>query len=588
MIQWREKEQVSGVKKPKMSLKMGLMATIVVCWLLPIAIVVTLAGVLLTSSYTRSVRQGLDASANNGLGLVRMQLEDAVSDSKAVSYDGVVRAAYTAWLQSGDSAVLYGAVNDYLSQNFTREELYKAVFITFWDADADAYVLSQGATNYSLLRQCQTSARQIVEQMADADTDIRMLFLDGQLYMARNLLDSTFTPYASVVMMMDLSDLLRPLDAVSRISDISYVIDGQPFRLAEDGSVTLLEAEPEGDVRYEVEAEGHQAAFSAVLEPADLWRDMPWLQGTIAGAALLVLPLLVLMIVLFTRHVTRPVETLAQANRLVQSGQRGYEIVQTPPNAEFASLYGHFNDMSAELKRQFERLYLEQQATQRAQIKALQSQINPHFLNNTLETINWEARMAGSERVSAMIEALSTMLNAALDRDGRTQIPFSEEMGYVDAYLYIIHERLGDGFRVRKQIDAAVLDQLIPRLILQPIVENAVEHDITARRGGQLCVRAFRRDGRMVLEVEHDGTMTAEDQENIRKLLGGPGPDGPGGPVGLRNVHQRLKLIYGEAGLLTVTETAPGTILARVEFPVTPAEGEKPILNKKGQEKTSL
>ena len=87
-------------------------------------------------------------------------------------------------------------------------------------------------------------------------------------------------------------------------------------------------------------------------------------------------------------------------------------------------------------------------AAQRAQIKALQSQINPHFLNNTLEIINWEARIEGNDRVSAMIEALSTMLNAALDRDGRTQIPLKEELGYVEAYLYIIRERLGEGFHV--------------------------------------------------------------------------------------------------------------------------------------------
>lgn len=561
------------MKKPRMSLKMGLMAMILICWLLPIVIVVTLAGVLLSSNYTRSVRQGLDASAENALRLVQMQMEDAVADSKAVSYDGVVKAAYTASLQTGDSAALYGEVSSYLSQNFTREALYKAVFITFWDADADAYVLSRGATSYALLSRCQRAAPELVERMADADTDIRIYILDRQLYMARNLLDSAFVPYATVVMQFDADELFRPLGTVSRVSGICCCIDGQWFTLSENG-VQLTEQDGEQpDVYYEVQAEGHQIAFSAQLERGDLWRDMPWLPGIVAMAAVLVLPLLVAMIVLFSRHVTRPMETLVQANQRVQSGQRGYEITQTPPNREFARLYGHFNDMSAELKRQFERLYLEQQATQRAQIKALQSQINPHFLNNTLETINWEARMAGDERISAMIEALSTMLNAALDRDGRTQIPFSEEMGYVDAYLYIIQERLGDGFRVRKEIDPDVTDTLIPRLILQPIVENAVEHDITPRRGGQLCVRAFRRDGLMVMEVEHDGVMTEADQENIRRLLSEPVPASAAGQVGLGNVHQRLKLIYGEAGTLTVGESAPGTVLARLTFPVGGEKG---------------
>lgn len=217
------------------------------------------------------------------------------------------------------------------------------------------------------------------------------------------------------------------------------------------------------------------------------------------------------------------------------------------------------------MKNQFDRSYLEQQATQRAQIKALESQINPHFLNNTLEIINWEARLAENERVSAMIEALSTMLKAALDRDGRNKIPLTEELGYVDAYLYIIHERLGDKFKVYKEIDEGILRQLIPRLILQPLVENAVEHDISARHGGALTVRAYRREEKMVLEVEHDGSMTPEDRENIRRLLSDSADCES--QVGLRNVSRRLRLLYAEEGSLTVEEIRPGTILARVSFP---------------------
>ena len=312
-------------------------------------------------------------------------------------------------------------------------------------------------------------------------------------------------------------------------------------------------------------------SFTAQLEEYDLWGENPWLSRAAFAVALMVLPMLIVVIVLFQHHLSRPIETLAKANLLVQSGQRGYQIAQNPPNAEFEKLYSHFNAMSAEMKSQFDRSYQEQQAAQRAQIKALQSQINPHFLNNTLEIINWEARLEGNDRVSAMIEALSTMLNAALDRDGRTQITLKEELGYVEAYLYIIRERLGEGFHTHQEIDQSLLEKSIPRLILQPIVENAVEHDMTARRGGSLWVRAYRRENQIFLEVEHDGRMTQADRESIRLLLSGS-PEG-GGQVGLRNVHQRLRLIYGGDGKLTVEETDHGTILARICFPVMEREG---------------
>lgn len=558
------------MQKKKTSLRMGLLTVIVICWLVPLIIVVALAGLLLENSYQASAQQEIEASAENALQQVQMQLEGAISDSKAVSYDGIIRSTYRSFLQNGDSAALYRSVNDYLMQNFSREEQYKVVFISFWEdsVDADAYLLSSGTTGYELLRQCQSNTPQILEEMADADTNIRFLTLDGQLYMARNLLDSSFHPYASVVMMLDSEMIFRPLEGISRVRDMLLYLDECSFRIDEQGELKTAAQEERADsqVCYKTEADGHVFSFTANLIAYDLWAENPWMYWAIAGVALMVIPLMGITIWLFSHHVTRPIETLAGANLLVQSGKRGYEITQNPPNAEFAKLYDHFNAMSTELHNQFEQSYLEQQASQRAQIKALQSQINPHFLNNTLEIINWEARIAENERVCAMIEALSTMLDAALDRDGRTQIPLKEELGYVDAYLYIIRERLGEGFHVYKDIDNAILEQKIPRLILQPIVENAVEHDITRRRGGNLWVRVYCRENCMILDVEHDGTMTDADRENIRRLLEETAAEG--GRVGLKNVNQRLKLLYGHRGSLSVGETENGTILARVSFPM--------------------
>lgn len=555
--------------RPRMSLKVGLMTTIVICWLVPILIVVAMAAVLLGSSYQQSVQQKINAAAENAIGQVQMRLQDAVDDSKMVSYDGVVRSSYREYLQEGHGVQLYRAANDYLNQRFSRDEKYKAVFISFWDDRiAQPYVLGSDAAGYEVTLAFRNHTDTILEAMADADTAIRFLLLDGELYMARNLLDSGFTAYATVVMMLDAGLIFGPLDALSMVSDVQITLGDCLFQIDSQGH--LVEPSQQDDqvnqMAFSAPVDAYSFSVTARTAEYNLWEDNPWLRWAVAVVALLVLPLLIVVIVLFTRHVSAPMQILAQANVRVQAGERGYQITKRPPNMEFEKLYTHFNEMSTELKNQFEQSYLEQQATQRAQIKALQSQINPHFLNNTLEIINWEARLADNERVSAMIEALSTMLDAALDRDGRNQIPLKEELGYVDAYLYIIQERLGDGFHVYKQIDQSILEQRIPRLILQPIVENAVEHDITTRHGGSLWVRAYRRETQMVLEVEHDGTMTEEDRKNIRALLSDTSPEG--NQVGLRNVHQRLRLIYAEQASLDMTETGAGTILARICFPV--------------------
>lgn len=557
------------MKQSKISLKFGLTTTIVICWLVPILIVIALSGALFERNNRTRLQQELDSSATYALYQVQLQLEDAISESKTMSYDGIVRSAYRRYQQDGNIAALYRSINDYLSQNFSRSTRYQAVFIDFWDESvgADSYLLSSGTIGYNLLQTCQEATPRILEVMGDADTNICFLLIDGHLYMARNLLDSHFKPYASVVMVLEPSVLFQPLYTIPRIHEIRMNIDGTMFSYA--NSTGLAPGEnAQGDIGYEITVDGHAVSFSAELDEYDMWEGNPWLSRAALTGALMVLPLLVVIIFLFRYHVSRPIEILAEANKLVQSGQRGYEITQNPPNAEFAKLYAHFNSMSAELQSQFERSYQEQQAAQRAQIKALQSQINPHFLNNTLEIINWEARMAENDRVSAMIEALSTMLSASLDRDGRSQIPLKEELGYVDAYLYIIRERLGERFLVHQKIDQELMDQMIPRLILQPIVENAVEHDITSRRGGNLWVRALRDETHMILEVEHDGTMTDADREKIRLLLSGSDTDR--GRVGLRNVHQRLKLIYGEDGNLCVAQTDHGTIMARIVFPLEP------------------
>lgn len=358
------------MKRKKTSLRLGVLAVIVTCWLVPLIIVVGLAGALLENSYQASAQQEIETSVENTLRQVRVHLENGIRDSKAVSYDGVVRSAYRSYQQNGDSAALYRSVSDYLSQNFARDIQYRVVFISFWDPEigADAYQLSNGTSGFELLKQCQKHAPRLLEEMAGADTAIRFLVLDGQLYMARNLVDSSFQPYASVVMLMDSSILFQPLEGISRVENIRLTLDGSSFALGEEREIVAWEGAEATEYTFtnETQADGHSLIFTADRIPYDLWAENPWMNWAVAGVALMVIPLLSITIGLFSHHITRPIETLAQANRLVQSGRRGYEIDQQPPNMEFGKLYDHFNGMSTELQHQFEQAYLEQQSAAEA------------------------------------------------------------------------------------------------------------------------------------------------------------------------------------------------------------------------------
>ena len=556
-------------KKP-ISLRTHLLSLVLLCWVLPILSVTLLAGYLLGRSYEQASRQELDSRAQNAVEQLAIRMDAVFDASKSVSYDGVVRNSYRLYQLDGDSAALYRTITDYLNTNFTRDERVLAVFLSFWNDDIGPYAASRGDLGYSAQRIYREEVEaDLLDKVKDLDTGILLLEYGGELYVARNLVDSHFRPYASVVLLCDDSVLFQSVDAVQQISSARLILDGK-LLYGEDGLLQPAEnREVSSDHVYEKEVSGHTVCIEASLAPFHFWRDIPQIQTTALFVLLLVFPLLAVMLYLFRRQVTKPVEILVDASNHLQAGERGYKIETTADSREFYRLFEHFNEMSAELKNQFDRSVQEQQALQQAQVKALQLQINPHFLNNTLEIINWEARLANDTRASSMLEALSVMMNGTLGRDGRSRIPLREELTYVDAYLYIIRERLGERLTITREIDENMLDTQVPRLILQPIVENAVEHDLTPRRGGQLSIRAGQENGFVILEVEHDGHMTAEDLATIDAVLSSPVEDtGISGQIGLRNVRQRLTLLYGEQGTIRLTQPEEGRILARVSFPL--------------------
>ena len=557
-------------KKP-ISLRTHLLSLVLLCWVLPILSVTLLAGYLLGRSYEQASRQELDSRAQNAVEQLAIRMDAVFDASKAVSYDGVVRNSYRLFQLDGDSAALYRTITDYLNTHFTRDERVLAVFLSFWNDEIGPYAASRGDLGYSAQRIYREEVEaDLLEKVKDLDTGILLLEYGGELYVARNLVDSHFRPYASVVLLCDDSVLFQSVDAVQQVSSAELILDGKLLYGDDRLLHTVENREVSSDHVYEKELSGHTVCIEASLAPFRFWKDIPQIQTTALLVLLLVFPLLAVMLYLFRRQVTKPVEILVDASNRLQAGERGYKIETSADSREFYRLFEHFNEMSAELKNQFDRSVQEQQALQQAQVKALQLQINPHFLNNTLEIINWEARLANDTRASSMLEALSVMMNGTLGRDGRSRIPLREELTYVDAYLYIIRERLGERLTITREIDENMLETQVPRLILQPSVENAVEHDLTPRRGGQLSIRARQENGFVILEVEHDGHMTQEDLATIDAVLSSPVEDtGISGQIGLRNVRQRLTLLYGDQGTIRLTQPEEGRILARVSFPLS-------------------
>ena len=197
-----------------------------------------------------------------------------------------------------------------------------------------------------------------------------------------------------------------------------------------------------------------------------------------------------------------------------------------------------------------------------AQLAALRAQINPHFLFNSLNSIAQLIR-ADPDRAEACVERLAEMFRYVLRYGEKDFVPLAEELEMARAYLDIERARFGDRLRVETHVDPPTLQHLIPNLILQPLVENAVRHGLSRKRGGgTVRIDASLADGCLELSVGDDG-LGMPDTALERVYEHG---------IGLRNLRDRLERLYGPAHLPEIT-SAPGSgTRVRLRLPLRPAE----------------
>ena len=196
-----------------------------------------------------------------------------------------------------------------------------------------------------------------------------------------------------------------------------------------------------------------------------------------------------------------------------------------------------------------------------ARLAALRGQLNPHFLFNTLHAVGSLAD-EDPAAVQHLVARLSSLLRRTLENTLQREIPLAEELSFIGDYLAIQEVRFSDTLRVRERIDPATRDALVPALVLQPLVENAFEHAFSANGGGLLTISARLDGSQLVLGVRDDGPgLPAADGASR-----GAATKGRGG-IGLRNAHERLETLYGDAARLDLVEPEDGGLLVAVTLP---------------------
>lgn len=220
---------------------------------------------------------------------------------------------------------------------------------------------------------------------------------------------------------------------------------------------------------------------------------------------------------------------------------------------ELGLLNRQFDEMSETIIRLIQENYVNEILKKEAQLKALENQINPHFLYNTLDSIKWRAKAIGEKNISSMVEALALLLRTSLGNRQEASFTLARELQVVSSYITIQKLRYEDRLNFENRIDPRYGDTLIPKLVVQPLVENAIYYGLeTNVEACYIIVTAMVMDGILRIYVKNTGSEFEDDL--IRKLETGEiRPHGHG--VGLINIDRRIKMQYGkDFGLILYNE----------------------------------
>lgn len=268
----------------------------------------------------------------------------------------------------------------------------------------------------------------------------------------------------------------------------------------------------------------------------------------IGGLLLLIVAILLMLFYLYSRRflntIITPIHTVCEGmSRLDESDLEVY--VEPTGEREIRDLITSFNEMVLGIKNMFHVNEETAQKKHEAEIQALQRQINPHFIVNTLNSIRFMAEVAKFDGIRKMAEALVTIVSCSF----RSNVSFytvKDELEMLKTYVYLMRIRYSNSFDVSYEIDEECYEYQIPRLTLQPIVENSITHGFSELTDelGQIKISVFEKDEFLCLEVWDDGRGVSAEQ--IESLLKGKIKRSDGSSIGIENVQARLRLHFGE------------------------------------------
>lgn len=308
-------------------------------------------------------------------------------------------------------------------------------------------------------------------------------------------------------------------------------------------------------VQYQMDFFGY--SFWMEREKSEVLFDLKEIQAFMAVILAAVFGIGAVLIILITRAMYQPLKNLTETMELVSGGEL-FRRVEVTAKDEIGTLSKNFNDMLAHIESLIGRLVQEEMLKKNAELEALQYQITPHFMYNTLNSIKYAALLRGEEEIGGLIEDFTELLQASINKKGRF-VTVADEVHFAQNYMNLQRMRYEEEIVVDYRVQEEAFACFVPRLVLQPLVENAILHGLDLKAGkNRIVIGGKVEEGRLCLWVEDNGRGMSEAQieqllqENHKKEKGLSG-------IGVSNVKERMQLYYGEAGKVTCVSSEEGT-----------------------------
>jgi len=548
------------------------------------------------SSYTIStniVDQKISDSILNSITQVNLNIRNMMRDVEILSDFYCYNTDLKKAIEEEDLFKANEKVNDiFQNVNVTYKEVNNYTTILAWDGRAFINWMSDGKDYYRLKQyiESQDWYENIISQKnkivwIPTHKNIDQYTSDSYVLTAGRVMSDIYKNYGLILISIPETDLWKILKSFRPVGNSEiYVIDQNGRNISHcDANKRMVVGEnqpyiqnilqgeeEEGAIVASVHGEKRLVVFQkvpktqwttiATLPLAELNEESHSIRNAIIVSSILSLIAAFFLAYLISRGIVKPIRQMEEQMRRVEQGDFD-AYVDVTTSDEIGRIGEKFNVMVAKIKDLMDRVVTEEKKQSQllikqreAELELLRAQINPHFLFNTLNSIKCMALINQANHIAEMISALGRLLENSIQR-GKDMITLEEEIENLKNYVLLQQMRYGNKLRILYDMDPELLTLEVPRLILQPIVENAIIHGLEKKtNGGQIQVYGRRKEEVAEIVIEDNGVgMSQEEVENLRTGLDPTHQRKSFSGIGIKNVDERIRLVYGEDYGLTIT-----------------------------------